>query len=126
VPPVRKISIVDDDESLRTALRGLLRSAGFEASTFASAREFLESPERLACACLILDVRMPGMSGLELQRRLSDSGSTIPIVFISAHSDEESRARALEKGAVAFLKKPFSDEALLNAIAAATGTPASG
>src|SRR5262245_30240879 len=93
-----RISIVDDDESLREALVGLLRAAGFEARAFASADEFLKSAGPRDSACLILDVRMPGMSGLELQRTLADSGSRVPIVFISAHVDKAARARALENG----------------------------
>jgi FixJ family two-component response regulator len=114
-----RISIVDDDVSLRIALSGLLRAAGFEATSFASGDEFLESTERDVSACLILDVRMPGMSGIELQRCLAERGSRIPIVFVSAHSDRETRSRALEGGAVAFLEKPLTHEGLLDAVAAA-------
>ena len=110
------ISIVDDDESMREALQSLLRSVGFRAKTFASAEQFLQSDEIETTACLILDVRMPGMSGLELQRRLMATQCRIPIVFVTAHGDEEARSRALQEGAVEFLLKPFSEEALLNAI----------
>jgi FixJ family two-component response regulator len=119
VSEIPKISIVDDDESVREALKSLLKSAGFKPEAFASAEEFLKSGHLPGIACLILDVRMPGMSGLELQDRLSASRQRVPIIFISAHGDEEARERALESGAVAFLQKPFSDEALLKAIDAA-------
>ena len=113
------ISIVDDDESMREALQSLLRSVGFRAKTFASAEQFLQSDQIENTACLILDVRMPGMSGLELQRRLMATQCRIPIVFVTAHGEEEARSRALQEGAVEFLLKPFSEEALLNAIQAA-------
>jgi FixJ family two-component response regulator len=113
------ISIVDDDESIREAIQSLLRSVGFRAETFASAEQFLQSDQIENTACLILDVRMPGMSGLELQRRLIATQCRIPIVFVTAHGDEEARSRALQEGAVEFLLKPFSEEALLNTIQAA-------
>ena len=113
------ISIVDDDESIREAIQSLLGSVGFKAKTFASAEQFLQSDQIETTACLILDVRMPGMSGLELQRHLMATQYRIPIVFVTAHGDEEARARALQEGAVEFLLKPFSEEALLNAIQAA-------
>ena len=119
VPEIQKISIVDDDESVREALKSLLKSAGFNAEAFASAEEFLNSGHLPGTDCLILDVRMPGMSGVELQDFLTASDEGVPIVFISAHADEEARARALESGAIDFLQKPFSDEALLSAIDAA-------
>jgi FixJ family two-component response regulator len=121
VPNDSTIAVVDDDASLREALKGLLRSAGFHAEVFASAEEFLRSGRLRGTACLILDVRMPGMSGVELQERLMGTDPAVPIVFISGHGDEEVRALALERGAVEFLQKPFSDEALLNAIAKASG-----
>ena len=113
------ISIVDDDESIREAILSLLRSVGFRVKTFASAEQFLQFDQIETTACLILDVRMPGMSGLELQRRLIATQCRIPIVFVTAHGDEEARSRALQEGAVEFLLKPFSEEALLNAIQAA-------
>ena len=122
-PPV--ISIVDDDGSVRGATCNLVRSLGYIVHAFASAEEFLNSGHLPGTACLILDVRMPGMSGVELQDRLAASHDGVPIVFISAHADEEARARALESGAVDFLQKPFSDEALLNAINAAVRLPRS-
>ena len=110
------ISIVDDDESMREAIQSLLRSVGFRTQMFASAEQFLQSDQIETTACLILDVRMPGMSGLELQRHLMATQYRIPIVFVTAHGDEEARSRALQEGAVEFLLKPFSEEALLNAI----------
>src|SRR5256886_16117174 len=123
LPDIQKISIVDDDESVREALKSLLKSVGFEAEAFASAEEFLNSGHLCRTACLILDVRMPGMSGVELQDRLTASRDGVPIIFISAHADEEARARALASGAIAFLVKPFSDEALLDAIEVAVHLP---
>jgi FixJ family two-component response regulator len=119
VPDTSRISIVDDDASVREAIRGLLRSAGFEAEVFGSAEEFLTSGRLEDTRCLVLDVRMPGMSGIELQERLIASGHTVPIIFITAHADEDERARALDRGAVGCLRKPFSDDALLDAIAKA-------
>ena len=116
-PPL--ISVVDDDESVRESLSGLIRSVGFGAKVFASAEEFLTSNRLLDTDCLILDVRMPGMNGLELQRRLATSHMSIPVIFITAHGDEEARVRALNGGAVEYLLKPFSEEALLSAIDAA-------
>jgi FixJ family two-component response regulator len=113
------ISVVDDDDSVRESLRGLIRSVGFAVDVFASAEEFLDSDRRPNTDCLILDVRMPGMNGLELQRQLTVIHCEIPVIFITAHGDEEVRARALNSGAVDYLLKPFSEEALLNAIDAA-------
>jgi FixJ family two-component response regulator len=110
------ISVVDDDDSVRESLRGLLRSVRFVVEVFASAEEFLGSDRARATACLILDMRMPGMSGLELQRRLMASHPEVPIIFITAHGDEELRSRALSGGAVDYLLKPFSEEALLTAV----------
>jgi FixJ family two-component response regulator len=116
VADLPSISVVDDDDSMRESLRGLIRSIGFSANIFASAEEFLKSDHVRNTDCLILDVRMPGMNGLELQRQLTVSRREIPVIFITAHGDEEARARALEKGAVAYLSKPFSEDALLNAV----------
>jgi FixJ family two-component response regulator len=121
VPNDPKISIVDDDASVREALRGLLKSAGFTAEVFSSAEEILSSGRLNGTTCLILDVRMPGMSGIELQERLIASGRAVPIIFITAHADEAERARALERGAIDCLQKPFSDDALLDAISKAIG-----
>jgi FixJ family two-component response regulator len=110
------ISIVDDDDSLRNSLNNLIRSVGFRAQGFSSAEAFLNSNQLHDTACLILDVRMPGMSGLELQRQLVATNCRIPIVFITSHGDDDARARALEAGAVDFLYKPFREETLLKAI----------
>jgi len=110
------ISIVDDDDSLRNSLNNLIRSVGFRAQGFSSAEAFLNSNQLHDTACLILDVRMPGMSGLDLQRQMVADNSRIPIVFITSHGDDNARTRALEAGAVAFLYKPFREEALFKAI----------
>ena len=118
--PTPLVSIVDDDESVRESLRGLIRSIGLGVETFASAEDFARSAQLENTDCLILDVRMPGMSGLDLQRELVASERDIPIIFITAHgSDEGVRARALRDGAVAYLSKPFSEDALLDAVNAA-------
>ena len=116
-PQVPLISIVDDDESVRDALKSLIDSMGFRAVVFASGEAFLKSPQISETDCLIADVRMPGMSGLELQERLNAT-NPLPIVFISAHDDGEARARGLRAGAIDFLKKPFSEDALVRAISA--------
>jgi FixJ family two-component response regulator len=113
------ISIVDDDDSLRDSLNNLIRSVGFRAQGFASAEEFLNSSQLHDTQCLILDVRMPGMTGLELQRHLVAANSKIPIVFITSHADDDAQARALQSGAVAFLYKPCREEMLLKAIESA-------
>jgi FixJ family two-component response regulator len=110
------ISIIDDDDSVRESLRRLMRSVGFAVNVFASAEEFLDSDRLRNTDCLILDVRLPGMSGLELQRHLATSHSDIPIIFITAYEDDEVRARALNAGAVDYFLKPFDDEDLLDAI----------
>src|SRR5438132_5637773 len=110
------VSIVDDDVSVRRSTRRLLRSSGFRAEAFASAEEFLDSKSAGEAACLILDLRMPGMNGLELQRRLSQNGNPVPIIFLSAQASEEDERSALRSGAVQFLRKPVSKEALLGAI----------
>jgi len=113
------IAIVDDDELMRDALKGLLTEAGFPVRTFASAEEFLDSGEQHRTACLIADIRMPGMSGLDLQARLNADDIRIPIIFITAHGDEHLRLQALRSGAVEFLAKPFDDEVLLESVRAA-------
>src|SRR5690349_6972231 len=117
------ISIVDDDPAVRRGLRLLLDSAGIATATFTSAEEFLASPSMSATTCLIVDVRMQGIGGLELQRRLRAANWKRPIIFISAHADEEVRARALQDGAADFFVKPFNTEALLGAIDAAHERP---
>jgi FixJ family two-component response regulator len=108
--------VVDDDESVRESLPDLLREFGFEAQAFSSARGFLSSGCADETSCLILDVAMPGMSGLELQQELKRLGRKIPIIFITGRKDETIRAQALEQGAAGFLLKPFSDADLLAAI----------
>jgi FixJ family two-component response regulator len=117
-PPCH-ISIVDDDASIREALKGLMRSVRFCADAYGSAEEFLASERINDTACLILDVYLPGMNGFELQNRLKAEGRTIPIIFITAHSDEVSRQRALKGGAIDFLSKPVRREVLLKAIQSA-------
>jgi FixJ family two-component response regulator len=115
----KAVAIVDDDEEVRVALGGLLKSAGLAARAFESAEEFIESGQQFQVACLITDIRMPGMSGLELQAKLNAEGCSIPIVFITAHGDAKMRMQALRAGAVEFLAKPFDDEALLESVRAA-------
>jgi FixJ family two-component response regulator len=113
------IAIVDDDDLMRDALRGLLKEAGFPARAFASAEEFLHSGQQHHAACLIADIRMPGMSGLDLQAKLNSDRITIPIIFITAHGDERLRMQALRCGAAEFLAKPFDNSALLENVRAA-------
>jgi len=113
------VAIVDDDGSMRSALQGLLRAVGFSSRAFESAEEFLGSGDQRETACLIADIRMPGMSGLELQARLNAEQCRIPTIFITAHGDEEMRLHALRAGAVEFLPKPFDDEVLVESVRAA-------
>jgi FixJ family two-component response regulator len=114
------ISVVDDDHSVRESLARLIRSVGFRVQVFESAEEFLSADQVSRTDCLILDIRMPGMNGLELQHELSSSDRELPVVFITAHgSDEEVRARALGAGAVDYLLKPLREEEVLKAIDAA-------
>ena len=113
------ISIVDDDGSLRFLLASLIRSVGFQALSFASAEAFLSSTHARDSRCVIADVRMPGMNGLELQRRIVAANWRIPIIFITSHADGDARAKALDAGAVDYLYKPFREEQLLDAIDAA-------
>jgi FixJ family two-component response regulator len=115
------ISIVDDDESVRSATRSLVRSLGLVAYAFASAEEFLQSPHLDATACLISDVQMPGMSGVELQNKLATDGRYIPIIFITAYPTESIRARALRGGAICFLHKPFDGQTLIKCLTSALG-----
>ena len=110
------VAIIDDDESVRESLPDLLRELGYAAQAFASAEDFLATGDLELIRCLILDVAMPGMSGPELQRELQRRGKAVPVVFITAHSDEAVRPRLLEQGAVDCLLKPFSDTALLAAL----------
>ena len=116
------IAVVDDDDSVRESLRGLFRSVGFAAQGFASAAAFLQSNDLPRTDCVILDVRMPGMGGLELQRRLVASHPEMPVIFMTAHVDAPTRCLALSGGAVDYLIKPFSEEALLDAVRAALGS----
>jgi FixJ family two-component response regulator len=115
----RVVAIVDDDDSIRSALHGLLQSSAFAAQSFASAEEFLKSGRQHQFACLIADIRMPGMSGLELQAHLNAERCKIPIIFITAHGDDKMRMQALRAGAVEFMAKPFDDEVLLESVRAA-------
>src|SRR5580658_6527512 len=107
------IAIVDDDDLMRGALQGLLKTIGLSARTFASAEEFLDSGDQHQTGCLIADIRMPGISGLDLQAKLNAERCRIPTIFITAHGDEKMRMLALRAGAVEFLAKPFDDEILL-------------
>jgi len=113
------LSIIDDDESVRESLPDLLREFGFAARAFSSAEEFLSSDSVGQTKCLILDVAMPGMTGLDLQKELRRRGQEIPVIFITAQKDDAIRQQALKQGAVNFLYKPFSDTALLEALNAA-------
>ena len=113
------VAIVDDDDLMRGALQGLLKEAGLPTRVFASAEEFLDSGQPRHCGCLIADIRMPGMSGLDLQAKLNAEQIRIPIIFITAHGDEQMRMQALRSGAVEFLAKPFDDEVLLETVRAA-------
>ena len=117
----RMVSIVDDDASLRRSLRNLLMSAGLPAETFESAEVFLESGSLDNTGCLVLDLRMPGMGGLGLLKRLADSGARIPVIILTAHADDDMRQRMLQMGATAFLEKPVRGPALLQAIRSALG-----
>jgi len=115
------IGIVDDDKSVRDSISSLLRSAGLKTMVFESAEAFLDAHRAVEPDCLVLDVRMPGLSGLELQSHLHGMGSKTPIIFVSAHNDGQVQTTALNQGAAAFLGKPFSDEVLLAAIHSAIG-----
>lgn len=116
---VSLIAIIDDDESVREATRGLVRSLGFNTATFASANDFLQSNRVSEAACLIADVQMPGLSGVELQSLLIAQGNRTPIIFITAYPEERIRTRVLNAGAVGFLAKPFDDKCLIDCLAAA-------
>lgn len=117
--PVPMISIVDDDDALRHSLDDLIRSIGFRTRGFASAEAFLNSTELHSTACLILDVRMPRVNGLDVQRNIIAANLRIPIIFITAHADNGAREQAMKAGAVAFLYKPFHEQELVDAIALA-------
>ena len=119
LPKVPVISIVDDDESVRAATSALVRSLGFAAATFASAEDFLESDRVDDTSCLITDVQMPGLSGVELQSRLIADGRLMPIIGVTAYPEESIRTQMLEAGAIGFLSKPFNDECLINCLTTA-------
>jgi FixJ family two-component response regulator len=110
------VFVVDDDESVRESLRGLIRSAGLRVETFASAQQFLAGPRANAPSCLVLDVHLPGLSGLDLQKRMAEGAIEIPIIFITGRGDIPMSVRAMKAGAVEFLTKPFHDHDLLDAI----------
>ena len=111
-----QISVVDDDESMREAMKGLMKSLGYTAQAFASAEEFLNSRQVPRTSCLIADVQMPGMTGVELHRRLVASGRTIPTILITAYPHDSARARALRDGVVCYLSKPFDENDLLTCV----------
>ena len=113
------IAVVDDDRSVREALENLIRSVGFEVKLFASAEDFLDSDTSLQTDCAIVDVRLPGISGLELQQRLVADGQSIPVIIITAQGDDKTQEEAVAAGAIAFLKKPVKEEVLLAALESA-------
>jgi len=114
--PDATVFVVDDDASVREALGGLVRSAGLGVATYATAQEFLAGPRAEGPSCLVLDVQLPGLSGLDLQRRMAEVNLEIPIIFITGHGDVPTSVRAMKAGAVEFLTKPFGDDDLLTAI----------
>ena len=116
------VAVVEDDESYRLAMQRLLKSAGFSVQTFTSAENFLDSGWQRETGCVIADIRMPGMSGLDLQARLNADHCPIPIIFVTAHGDEQMRLQAMRGGAVKFLAKPFDSEILLESVRAALGS----
>lgn len=126
MPDAPIVYIVDDDPSVRRALRRLIRHEGFDVETAETAGEFLASEHSRRPACLILDVRLPGMSGIDLQSRLAASEPDLPIVVVTAHAEDDVRRRMIAVGAVAFLSKPFDDEVLLDAIRQALARQAAG
>ena len=113
------VAVVEDDDSYRVAVRRLLKSAGFSVQSFATAEDFLRSGRQHETGCLISDIRMPGMSGLDLQARLNADHCLIPTIFITAHGDEDMRLQAMRGGAVKFMAKPFDGESLLESVRAA-------
>jgi len=120
------ISIVDDDESVREATKGLVRSLGYTAVTFGSAEEFLSSERMPETSCIIADVQMPGVSGVEMQDRLIAEGHRLPVIFITAFPEDRVRERALEAGAIGYLSKPFNEEHLIGCLDKALGIRAPG
>lgn len=117
------IAVIDDEELVRTSLQRLLKIAGYPAAAFTSAEEFIKSGRLQEVRCLIADIRMPGMSGLDLQSQLNAEGYQIPIIFITAHGDEKMRIRAMRDGAVAFLAKPYDNAVLLDRVRACLNVP---
>lgn len=120
------ISIVDDDEEVREATKGLVRSLGYTAATFGSAEEFLNSEQRHDTSCIISDVQMPGLSGVEMQRRLIAEGHSPPMIFVTAFPEDRIRASAMAAGAVGFLSKPCNEEHLIGCLDSALGRRAAG
>jgi FixJ family two-component response regulator len=116
------VGIVDDDEDVRSAIHAVLKSEGFTTLAFASAQEFLRCGKRADTACLIVDINMPGMCGLELLAKLADDGERTPVIFITAYGSERTRTRAMDAGALDFLEKPFEDTVLIERVRAAVGT----
>ena len=125
-PRSKLIAIIDDDDSIRDSLRDLMESAGFEVRCFRSAKEFLESGLRCQAACLITDILMPKMSGLQLQARLKEEECDVPIIFVTAHGDTRMRVQAMREGAVQFLAKPFDHQLMLKTVRAAVDLRANG
>jgi FixJ family two-component response regulator len=121
-----RIAIVDDDESVRKALKRLLRAANLDADTFASGRDFIDSLAAQVPDCIVLDLHMPGMNGLDVQQQLARSGLQLPIVIITGHDEPLARAQCLTSGAAAYLRKPLDDKALLDAIHRASGAFSAG
>ncbi|VWB71056.1 response regulator transcription factor [Burkholderia lata] len=120
------VCIIDDDASVRKSLESLLKAAGHTALSFASGEDFLLSDQRLRAACLLLDFKMKGMNGLDVQRALNEKGARIPVIIMSAQRDEDVVRRALDQGALDFLRKPFSDDDLLNLVDQATSSGSAG
>lgn len=120
--PVPLICVVDDDASVRVSVEALIRSLGYQVRSFGSAREFLDSDSREATACVISDVQMPGMTGIELKETLTSEGSTLPVILMSAFADDTARAKAEQAGAVCFLKKPFTGDSLIGCLERALAT----
>ena len=110
------VFIIDDDSSVRIAIQGLLKSVGLRSEAFATAQEFLSKGDADGPSCLVLDVRLPGLSGLDFQRQLADAGVRIPIIFVTGHGDIPMTVKAMKSGAIEFLTKPFRDQELLDAI----------
>ena len=115
------VYVVEDDESIRRAIGRLLRSVGYHALTFESAEQFLDSISDAGVGCLLLDIRLPGMTGLDLQEKLTSSGAKYPVIFMTAHDNPHWQEKAKKAGALAYLKKPFGDQSLLDAIQFAYG-----